>query len=185
VSRFDDGEGEGMTWEMWENVVSRALGGRKGQEALAEVETALLALPDRKLIEGRLADGGAVCAVGAFVAHRRAEQEGIDLPAVIEAMGVGVKCWCGHGHAAHRDESCTATSRWGNGSCACSGYDPDPEDAWETAAAGRAAGMGYTVAWHLAYLNDEQFAGATPEERYEQMLAWVRRAQGKPEAAVA
>lgn len=34
-------------------------------------------------------------------------------------------------------------------------------------------------AWHLAYLNDEQFAGASPEQRYEQMLAWVRRAQGK------
>jgi hypothetical protein len=36
----------------------------------------------------------------------------------------------------------------------------------------------------MAYLNDETFEGATPEQRYEKILAWVRRAQGKPETAV-
>jgi hypothetical protein len=151
MSRFDYdyADGEGVPWGLWQQTVSRALGGRRGQEALAELEAALLDLPDRRLIEGYLANDGDVCAVGAFVAHQRAQEQGIDLAAVIEAMDGGTT------------------------------------DAWETAEAGCAAGLRYSVAWHLAHLNDEEFGGATPEKRYELMLAWVRRAQGKLLDAVA
>jgi hypothetical protein len=82
VSRFEyDGDGEGMPWPLWETTVSTALGGRRGQEALAAMEAALLALPECKLVEGHLAAEGGVCAVGAYVAHRRAEQEHVDIAA--------------------------------------------------------------------------------------------------------
>jgi len=187
MTRFDNYDGEGMPWELWETVVSNALGGRRGQEALAAMEDALLALPEPKLIEGHLAADGAVCAVGALVAHRKAAREGVDIAAVIDAMSDGVQCWCGHGRASHVAGSCSAmTKPWGSQDerpCGCEEYEPDTEDGSETASAGQAEGLTFTVAWHLAYLNDEQFGGATPEARYKQMLSWVRRAQGKAVAA--
>jgi hypothetical protein len=187
LTRFDyDGE-EGMPWELWETVVSNALGGRRGQEALAAMEDALLALPEPKLVHGHLASDSAVCAVGALVAHRRAEREAVDVAAVIEAMSAGVKCWCGHGREAHAGGGCTAMRKpWGETEerpCSCEAYEPDTEDVYETVRAGEAEGLSHTVAWHLAYLNDETFGGASPEERFNLMLAWVRRAQGKEAVA--
>jgi hypothetical protein len=178
VSRFDeDGEG-GMPWDLWETVVSNALGGRRGQEALAAMEAALLALPEPKLIEGRLAAAGQVCAVGALVAHRRAQEQGVDIQTIIDAMGAGVRCWCGHGRDAHTDGQCGGISSYSKKPCGCEGYEPESDDTYETVQAGKAAGLSSTVAWHLSWLNDESLRG-TPEQRYAQMLAWVRRAQGK------
>lgn len=64
-------------------------------------------------------------------------------------------------------------------------HGEDYEDIHETAEAGRNAGLTWAVAWHMAYLNDEKFVDETPEQRYEAMLAWVRRAQGKADAVTA
>lgn len=151
MSRFDvDYDDGGMPWPMWERVVSTALGGERGQQALAEFEEALLALPERKLIEGHLASEDGVCLVGAYVAHKQAKDQGIEMAAAIDRIT-----------SDEHDE-----------------YH-DAEDAWETAQAGANAGLSWTVAWHMAYLNDEQFYICSPEERYQKMLAWVRRAQGK------
>jgi hypothetical protein len=184
VSRFEyDGDGEeAMPYGLWQANLTRALGGRKGQAALAEMETALLALPEPKLIEGHLAVDGAVCAVGALVAKRRAEREGIDLQAVIDAMAAGVRCQCGHGRDKHAEDGC-AGKGWQDRSCYCRTYEPDIEEGWETADAGAAEGLTWSVAYHLAYLNDEKFRDASPEERYGQMLVWLRRAQGKEAVA--
>lgn len=182
MSRFEyDGDGEGMPWGLWESVVSRALGGRRGQEALAQMETALLELPEPRLIEGHLAYDGATCAVGALVAHRRAQEEGVDIAAVIEAMSVDVRCWCGHGRDRHDGSTCSGR-RGQDSPCSCTDFDPEDiqDGVDETVAAGQRVGLRFSVAWHLAHLNDEQFGGATPEERYRLMLAWVRRALGKP-----
>ena len=185
MSRFDSDSEEGMPWELWETVVSNALGGRKGQAALAELEAALVALPEPKLISGHLAADGAVCAVGAFIAHRRAVSEAIDLDAVIDAMSVGVACYCGHNREAHHDGACHGKG-YQDAPCYCDGdFEPDENEdgAYETVEAGKQAGLSSTLAWHLAYLNDEQFSDSSPEERYERMLRYVRRAQGKEDVA--
>lgn len=179
MSRFDY-DGDGMPWGLWEATVSRALGGRRGQQALAELETALLELPEPSLIEGHLAYGGATCAVGALVAHRRAQQEGVDIGAAIETISGGVECGlCGHGRGQHEGSGCNGRHSQDR-PCSCTMFDPsESEDIWQTVDAGQRVGLMQTVAWHLAYLNDEQFAGATPEQRYRLVLEWVRRAQGK------
>ncbi len=181
MSRFNFDDGEGMPWGLWEGVVSSALGGRKGQAALAAMESALVALPEPRLIRDHIAADGAVCAVGALVAHQRAMAEDVDLATVIEAMSAGAQCWCGHARDKHTDGACSGKG-WQDKPCDCDNYELDEgEDSiYETVDAGQHAGLGHTVAWHLAFLNDEQFASATPEQRYEKMLAWVRRAQGKP-----
>lgn len=180
MSRFDSDNEEGMPWKLWEAVVSRALGGRKGQEALAAMESALVALPEQKLIEGHLASDGAVCAIGALVAAHKAKEEDVDIAIIIEAMSAGVACYCGHKRDVHISGVCQGKG-WKDAPCYCDGtYEPEEsEDSYETVSAGRGVGLSNTVAWHLAYLNDEAFGGATPEQRYSKMLAWVRRAQGK------
>lgn len=155
MSRFDLDNDDGIAWGMWENIVSRALGGPRGQAALAELESALVALPAPRLIEGHLAahrpgrPDNDVCAVGAYVAARRAADRGVGLADAIAELA---------------DEG-----------------DPDYEDANATADAGHSAGLAMSVAWHLAYLNDETFEGLTPEDRYQRVLTWVRRAQGRPD----
>lgn len=183
MSRFDfDGDEESIPWERWEQIVSNALGGKRGQQALAEIEEALLALPERKLIEGHLATDQAVCTVGALVAHKKAKREGTDIATAIAAMAANKPCNCGHDRAAHAEGSCPG-KKWGGASCYCDGFEQEEEEAWNTADAGRAEGLAWSVAWHMAYLNDEQMGSLAPEDRYEQMLAWVRRAQGKEAVA--
>lgn len=153
---FEDNDGM-VPFGLWQATLSRSLASRRGQEALAELEEALVNLPAPRLTEGHLVtDDGDVCAVGAYVAQRRAKAEGVTIAQAVAALTPD-----------HNDP-------WGG-----------DEDPWETAEAGRAAGLTYSVAWHLAYLNDEKWGGTTPEKRYEQMLAWVRRAQGKQEATAA
>ena len=57
--------------DLWQANVERHLQGAQGQKILHELRDALLALPERKLINGRLADEqGHVCAVGALAVHR-------------------------------------------------------------------------------------------------------------------
>jgi hypothetical protein len=43
----------------------------------------------------------------------------------------------------------------------------------ETADLGKGAGLTYTLAWELAYRNDETFSSCTPEERWEKFVAWI------------
>jgi len=45
----------------------------------------------------------------------------------------------------------------------------------ETAGLGQQAGLTYTLAWELAYRNDETYERMTPEERYTAFLAWIDR----------
>lgn len=150
MSRLDYADADVMIpWDFWNTIVSRALGGKRGQQALAEMEAALLALPEKKLISDSLHTEEGVCAVGALLAHKQAQQEGLDMAAALEDMPI---------------------------------HDVDDSDIYETAYAGMGAGMSWSVAWHMAWLNDDKFRNATPAERYDLMLAWVRRAQGKEEA---
>ena len=44
---------------------------------------------------------------------------------------------------------------------------------WETAQAGKNAGMTYTLASTLAYRNDATYEGMTPEARYEAFMKWL------------
>jgi hypothetical protein len=53
---------------LWEANQERSIKGRKGQAALRELEAALLALPEKRLIANELENAqGEVCAIGALV----------------------------------------------------------------------------------------------------------------------
>jgi hypothetical protein len=56
---------------LWQGNCQRSLHGKAGQSALRELESALLALPDKRLIAERLQDDwGDVCAIGAVAKQR-------------------------------------------------------------------------------------------------------------------
>lgn len=159
MSRFtDEYDGEVIPAGLWDRALSVALGSGRGQEALARMERALLELPEPpRLVAGHLA---------------------------IETMSARVQCGCGHSRDQHHDGEGCSGKWWQDRPCSCTGFDAEEtEDVWETVAAGERIGLRRTIAWHLANLNDETFGGATPEERYRLILAWVGRAQGKPEGA--
>lgn len=164
MSRFDDYDEEYFPnqAEFWHANVERALAGKRGKRALVELREALRALPEKRLIEG------ALCTVG----QERVPKSGYS-----------------------REDLLDKIKRDGEGVCAIGAYlwfkkvkgGTDPARAFEelptlldtddggieTANAGQRAGLTITLAWTLAYRNDDTFGGMTPEARYEAFMAWL------------
>lgn len=166
MSRFGDydyDEDYNNQADLWHANAVRALKGKRGRKALAELREALRALPDKRLISGALCtvgsdrldrsaysrrdlqakierDGEGVCAIGAYVWYRKVkagmdpQAAFADLPTLLDADG---------------------------------GADD------ETARAGEQAGLTYVLASSLAYRNDATFEAMTAEERYAAFLAWI------------
>jgi hypothetical protein len=87
--------------------------------------------------------GAGVCLIGAYAWHKKV-REGMDPAAAFAAIPV------------------------------LGDTDPDAGDQLnETAEVGQDAGLAYTLAWELAYRNDETYASKTPEERWEAFVAWI------------
>jgi hypothetical protein len=149
---YSDDEDYPGQFNLWQANCARSLRGKAGQAELRELEAALVALPEKRLIHGALTDeDGGVCAVACYARHK-----GIDLSTFdpeYESDDVGVRAgmprlvawkvvalndielesWCGYVEGpATREES-------------------------------RYAHRGVWVHRDL-----------TPEERYEKVLAWVR-----------
>ena len=60
-------------WDLirWRGAVASAVRGKRGQAFLKEMESALLALPKKRLISSSFASGGEVCAIGSVVLSRK------------------------------------------------------------------------------------------------------------------
>jgi len=169
VSRAgDDYEGDSFPNEsaLWHANAERALRGKRGRKALADLRDALLALPARRLIEGALCtvnpdrrrpsdthrfagaefddligrQGEGVCAVGALLWHRRVK-DGMDPAEAFDSLPT------------------------------LPDSDSDLHDTASLAA--REAKLVYSLAWNLAWRNDETYGRMTPEERYTAFLAWI------------
>lgn len=167
ISYSDEEEVPGQ-FALWQANCRRSLDGKKGQAALRELEAALLALPDKRLIAGKLIDGdGEVCALGALAQYK------------------------GHALVAEKVDD--------------DGWDEIDLDG-EMEDFGVELGLPRLVAWKVVCLNDieidghyetlagpimerydsyrmQQFIPATPEERFEKILAWVQRKIQPPESA--
>lgn len=131
---------------LWDNAVSRATYSKRGQKVLQEIEAALLALPEKRLIEGLLCDGTGVCAVGALAAHRK-----------VLAGSTWQEAFTVLDESGDYDED-----DYGNS------VDDTARFAEEKLK------MAFSLAWDLAYDNDHRYGALSPEERYTRVLAWVR-----------
>ena len=169
--------------DLWEANLHRALSGKRGKKALAELRDALRALPEKRLISG------ALCTVGGL--DRR------DAPSPPDPTSQ----WGSWARSEFEDK----LAEEGEGVCAVgaflwhkrvkAGADPraafdelpmlldTDHDAWETAEAGKAAGLTFTLASHLAYKNDESYYGMTPEDRYEAFMKWIDEQLAEPVSA--
>lgn len=122
---------------LWQANAMRSIKGKKGQVALRELEQALLALPEKRLIARELENAdGEGCAIGALAKYRN--------------------------------------------------YTPKADPDWEMELVGMELGMPHMVAWKVVALNDmdldkyydrklDRCVPYTPEERYERVLAQVRK----------
>lgn len=173
--------------DLWWANVRRALGGKRGRKALAELREALIHLPEKRLIEGALGRieyvdneaGPEVAAVapgqvGCFDEPGPEEfTQTVRLPGGQKASGsvcaVGAFIWWKRIKAGEEPER------------VLNDLDGKAEDdLWETAYAGQRAGLAYTLAWALAYRNDEEYGGISDEERYARTLNWVDRQLAAP-----
>lgn len=130
---------------------------------MREVEQALLALPEPRLIAGHLIETfelggwapppqplpGDVCVVGAYCAWKMGEGD----------IRRGKESLLRQELRSLQDEL---------------EYGEDAPDLEETANAGVNAGLRFTMAWELSFFNDETCGRETPEQRYDRTLAYVR-----------
>jgi hypothetical protein len=178
MSRYgDDGDYDydPVAQRLWDANYERALKGKRGRKALADLRDALRALPEPKLIAGALCtvnperrhpgpdslvrfefeehvedDGAGVCAIGALLWHRKVKA-GMDPGEAFDSLPT---------------------------------YLDSDYDLHETAQlAVRDADIAYPMAWMLAYRNDEMNDTCTPEERYAAFLEWIDAELAEPAAA--
>ena len=155
MSRFGDYDydeaynNQALLW--WANI-ERHINGVKGQAVLREIRDILQAMPEKLLINSRLADEkGHVCAVGAVALARRCAK-GESRDDVLRDLARRIP----------EDDT----------------YDDDGADI--TASVGVEVGLKYGLAWALGDANDETYWKATDEERYRLVLNWVE-SKIKPE----
>lgn len=197
MSRFGESdEYDAALANLWWANLGRAIRGRRGQRMLGEMLAALEALPEKRLIEGHLVKEGDVCAVGAYVVAQRCAA-GKPRDQVLHELALEhARCRCGHGMDSHGNDGrapcgvcahfvaeaakADATGspyRWEPKACEAFAWpesDDSDEDEWETAEAGRDAGLTTPIAWRLALLNDEDLAAQAPEQRYFNVVAWIK-----------
>ncbi len=67
-------------WELirWRGAVNQAIRGKRGQQFLRDLVTALDALPVKRLIDGELEDASGVCALGSVGRLRGLPMENVD-----------------------------------------------------------------------------------------------------------
>ena len=205
MSRFGDGDYEPVidkrgreidTTGLWRANVARALRGRRGQAALRDLREALLALPEKRLIEG------ALCTVGL-----KGRIEAMPETVIRDVRGYhrdanGQVTWTEPEPTPVQNYERTSLIEFAEehegqpeGVCAVGAYawwkkvkaGMDPEAAfadlpvlpdndageWETASAGEAAGLAGILAYELAYMNDERYGGMSPEQRYDAFMKWL------------
>lgn len=131
---------------LWQANCLRSLKGKAGQAALRELEQALLALPEKRLIANELQNAeGEVCAVGALAKYKGVTETQADPDCDMEDVGVEL------GMPRLVAWKVVALN--------------DIEIDGDYVTAEGPTRYGYPL---------RQFVPVTPEERYERVLAWVR-----------
>jgi hypothetical protein len=88
ISYSDDEDYPGQ-FELWQANCERSLRGAKGQQELAQLRAALLALPEKRLIHELLEDEeGGVCAIGAYGKHKGLDLSRFEVDSDTDQVGI-------------------------------------------------------------------------------------------------
>jgi hypothetical protein len=191
-SDYDDYDEDdaNFRYAAWQRNARLALSGKRGRKMLAELREALMALPEKRLIRDALCTVGAEKRKAALLAQAERDKVRLDEqfaakygPAELDASlaeqfaeiaasqgegvcGVGAWLW-------YRKVKAGADPAEAFDSLPLV-FDGDGEDSLHgTAGLAKQAGAAFTLAWELAYKNDETFASKTPEERHAAFVAWI------------
>lgn len=211
MSRFTDCDYDDENWALdhgrWEHNSRTALKGRRGRKALADLREALLALPEKRLIEGAVCTVGGVDKRAPLLSDEELSRKAAQYAANMAEAGIDLGAdWPQRSaqidRVAREEEreklAAIIRDNGGEGVCAIGALlwhrmvkgGADPAEAFasvpavfgedgtgdplaETATLGKDAGLTFTLAWNLAYRNDETYRRMTPEERYTAFLAWI------------
>jgi hypothetical protein len=165
---YTDDEDRPGQFALWDANCQRSMQGRAGQAALRRLEAALVAMPEKRLGSGKLvAHDGEVCAIGALA---RAEGK-LPEPEPLDPYGF-------------EDDDVDDTAEFAEARLGFPNLvawkvvafnDLQCDDVWELAYGPL---QRHEAVWRgpdgtgcgIAYVRP-----MTPEERYERVLAWVRR----------
>lgn len=150
INYIDEEDRPGQ-FALWDANCRRSIKGRVGQRELRELEAALLALPEKRLIHGSLKDDeGGVCAIGCYAKHKGIDLSKFDPEDESDAVGVAA--------GMPRLVAWTVVAL----------NDMTLDTVWELA-------HGPLQRWEASYMGGiPLIRKMTPEERYEKVLAWVR-----------
>lgn len=158
MSRIDYYDGDdALQMGRWIARAKMAIGGKRGQAVLRELEAALLAMPEKILISGAFCKEGDVCVLGALAIDR--------------AVKAGKS----------REEALRDLEK--EASCQSFRYDDDGKQVPERVPLEGLDALEYgekelklteTLTWELMEKNDEMCFDVTPQRRYEKVLEWVR-----------
>lgn len=142
--------------------IRRSVAGKKGRKFLSELESALLALPAKRLVLGTMAEAREEGCPGASPVVPTGEVCALGAVAIARAVAEGVP----------REEALAQLAKK---------FDPS-EDGWTlTSEAAHHLKICHPLAYAVVYQNDVGSA-RTPEQRYDNVLAWVqRKLKGEPE----
>jgi len=187
----------------WQRNSQAVLKSKRGRRALAELREALMALPEHKLIEGAVCTVGAEQRKAAYMAEAEADVERARQWNIQYAAEHPDYRWAQEALKRDYEPDTSAVEELdqhlasdGEGVCAVGAYawyrkvkaGVDPAEAFaslpdistpgenaldETAHLGEGAGLAFTLAWDLAYRNDETFRDCTPEERHAKFVEWI------------
>ncbi len=86
---WSDEEDYSGQFDLWQANCERSMRGKKGQAELKELRTALLALPEKRLIHELLEDeDGGVCAIGAYAKHKGVDLTNFDVDSNTDDAGI-------------------------------------------------------------------------------------------------
>ena len=154
INWSDDEERPGQ-FALWQANCRRSCRGKSGRRELGELEAALLALPEKRLIHGALEDEhGGVCAIAAYAKHKGVDLSKFDLEYASDEVGIaaGMPRLVAWKVVALNDIEIEDYYAY------CEGPSRDPSN--------YSPYYDYRGIW-------TRFAW-TPEERYTKVLAWVR-----------
>lgn len=151
---YSDDEDRPGQFALWDANVKRSVRSKRGQQELRELETALLALPDKRLVHGRLVtDDGDVCAIGCYAKHKGLDLSKFDSEDESDEVGIAA--------------GMPRLVAWK----VVALNDIEIDDYYVTC-------EGPTVPYSLhAYYHGGGYSERrryTPEQRYEKVLAWVQ-----------